>query len=149
MKVILLEDVKKVGKKGELVEVKDGFARNVLFRKNQAMEATPKALNEYDLKKKADAKRRQEELEEAKALGEKIKEMTVTVPIKTGEGGKVFGSVSTKEIVKDAKEQLDLVLDKKKLVLKDPIRSLGTHIVPVKLHPKVTTEIKVKVIEQQ
>ncbi len=149
MKVILLEDVKKVGKKGELVEVKDGFARNVLFRKNQAMEATPKALNEYDLKKKADAKRRQEELEEAKELGAKIKDMTVTIPIKTGEGGKVFGSVSTKEIVKEAKEQLDLELDKKKLVLKDPIRSLGTHIVPVKLHPKVTTEINVKVIEQQ
>jgi large subunit ribosomal protein L9 len=148
MKVILLEDVRKVGKKGELIEVKDGFARNVLFRKNQAVEATNDAINQLELKKKADKKRRQEELEEAKELGAKIKDMVVIIPIKTGEGGRVFGSVSSKEIIKAIKEQHDLSVDKKKMVLKEPIKSLGTHIVPIKLHPKVTTEISVKVVEE-
>lgn len=148
MKVILLEDVRKVGKKGELIEVKDGFARNVLFRKNQAVEATNDAINQLELEKKADKKRRQEELEEAKALGQKIKDMTVTIPIKTGEGGRVFGSVSSKEIIKAVKQQHALEVDKKKLVLKEPLKSLGTHIIPIKLHPKVTTEINVKVVEE-
>lgn len=145
MKVILTEDVKKVGKKGELVEVSDGFARNVLFRKNQGVEATNKAINELNLKNKADAKRRAEELQEAKELGEKVKEMQIVIKIKAGDGGRLFGSVSTKEITKEAKAQLGLELDKKKIVLKEPIKSLGTHIVKLKLHPKVTSEFKVKV----
>lgn len=148
MKVILLEDVRKVGKKGELVEVSDGFARNVLFRKKQALEATRKSINELELKDKADKKRLEEELEAAKVLGEKIKGMEVVVKMKTGSGGRVFGSVSTKEIVQAAKAQLDLVVDKKKLVLKDPIKSLGTHVIPLKLHAKVVSELKVKVIEE-
>lgn len=145
MKVILTEDVKKVGKKGELVEVSDGFARNVLFRKKQAVEATNKAINELNLKNKADTKRKAEELEAAKVLGEKVKEMQVVVKIKAGDNGRVFGSVSTKEITKAAKAQLGLELDKKKFVLKEPIKSLGTHVVQLKLHPKVTSELKVKV----
>ena len=148
MKVILLEDVRKVGKKGDLIEVSDGFARNVLFRKKQALEATKKAINELELKDKADEKRREEEFEEAKILGENIKNMEVVVKLKTGSGGRVFGSVSTKEIVQAAKEQLDLEVDKKKLVLKNPIKSLGTHTVPLKLHAKVTSELKVKVVEE-
>lgn len=149
MKVILLEDVRKVGKKGELVEVSDGFARNVLFRKKQALEATKKAINELELKDKADIKRQEEELEEAKILGEKIKNMEVVVTLKTGSGGRVFGSISTKEIVLAAKTQLGLDVDKKKLVLKDAIKSLGTHTVPLKLHAKVTSELKVKVKEEE
>ncbi len=148
MKVILLEDVRKVGKKGELVEVSDGFARNVLFRKKQAVEATKNAINDLELKAKADTKRRKEELEAARELGEKIKDMEVVVTIKTGQGGRVFGSVSSKEIVQAAKNQLNLDFDKKKLVLKDPIKSLGTHVVQLKLHPKVTSELKVKVVEE-
>ncbi len=148
MKVILLEDVKKVGKKGELHEVSDGFARNVLFRKKQAVEATKKAINELELKDKADQKRIIEEFEVAKELGNKIKDMQIIVKMKAGAGGRVFGSVSTKEIVKAAKEQLNLEVDKKKLVLKDPIKSIGTHIVPLKLHAKVTSELKVKVEEE-
>lgn len=148
MKVILLEDVRKVGKKGELVEVSDGFARNVLFRKKQALEATKKAINEINLKNKADEKKREEDLEAAKVLGEKLKGMSVTIQIKVGADGRVFGSVSSKEVVKAAKEQLDLELDKKKLVMKDAIKSLGTHVVKVKLHPKVTSELSIKVIEE-
>ncbi len=148
MKVILLEDVKKVGKKGELHEVSDGFARNVLFRKKQAVEATKKAINELELKDKADQKRIIEEFEVAKELGNKIKDMQIIVKMKAGAGGRVFGSVSTKEIVKAAKEQLNLEVDKKKLVLKDPIKSIGTHVVPLKLHAKVTSELKVKVEEE-
>jgi len=148
MKVILTEDVRKVGKKGELVEVSDGFARNVLFRKNQALEATKKAINELKLQDKAEIKRLEEELEAAKELGEKIRGMEVVVSMKAGSGGRVFGSVSTKEIVQAAKSQLGLVVDKKKLVLKEPIKSLGTHLVPLKLHAKVTSELKVKVEEE-
>ncbi len=148
MKVILLEDVRKVGKKGDLIEVKDGFARNVLFRKNQAVEATNDAINKLELKEKADTKRRQEELEEAKILGEKIKDMSISITIKAGEGGRVFGSVSSKEIIKAMKDQHNITLEKKKLVLKEPLKSLGNHDVPIKLHPKVTTEICVKVIEE-
>lgn len=148
MKVILLVDVPKVGKKGELVEVSDGFARNVLFRKKQGLEATKNAINELDLKKKSDDKRRQEEYEEAKQLGEKMKDMEITVKIKAGEGGRIFGSVSTKEITQAVKEQLSLEIDKKKIVLKDPIKALGSHLVPIKIHPKVTAELKVKVIQE-
>ena len=148
MKVILLVDVPKVGKKGELVEVSDGFARNVLFRKKQGIEATKNAINELDLKKKSDDKRLKEEYEEAKVLGEKMKGMEITVKIKAGEGGRIFGSVSTKEITQAAKEQLSLEIDKKKIVLKDPIKALGNHLVPIKIHPKVTAELKVKVIQE-
>jgi large subunit ribosomal protein L9 len=148
MKVILLEEVSKVGKKGELVEVSAGFARNVLFRKKQAIEATKKTINELDLKSKSDAKRRQEELGIAKELGEKIKTQEIVITIKAGDNGRVFGSVSSKEIAKAAKQQLSLELDKKKIVLKEPIKSIGTHVVPLKLHPKVITELKVKVVAE-
>lgn len=147
MKVILLEDVKKLGKKGELVNVSDGYARNYLFVKNLASEATNSVINEMNLQKEAEKRRKEEELKEAKALGEKIKNQSITIEIKTGEGGKIFGSVSSKEISKAAKEQLDLDIDKKKMQLPEPIKSLGTHIIPIKIHPKVTTELKVKVIE--
>lgn len=145
MKVILLEDVKKVGKKGDLCEVSDGYARNVLIKKNQAVEATNEAVNDLKLKNKADTKRREEELQEAKVLGAQIKEKSITIKIKSGEGGRIFGSVSTKEIAKEVKVQLGLTIDKKKMVLKEPIKSLGTHKVPLKLHPKVMSELTVKV----
>ena len=146
MKVILLEDVKKVGKKGELVNVSDGYARNFLFAKNLAKEATNNAINEMKLKNEAEDRRKEEEYQEAKKLGEMIESKDIKIELKTGEGGKIFGSVSTKEITQAVKEQLDLVVDKKKIQLNDPIKSLGTYEVQIKIHPKVTATLKVKVI---
>ena len=147
MKVILIEDVKSPGKKGQLVEVNDGYARNFILAKKLGLEATPKNLNDLKLKKANDEKVAKEIYEEAKAFGERLKEMEVNVTIKTGEGGKIFGSVSSKEIAEAAKAQLGIELDKKKMVLPSPIKVLGTTMVPIKLHPKVTSELKVNVRE--
>ena len=147
MKVILIEDVKSLGKKGQLVEVNDGYARNFILAKKLGLEATPKNLNDLKLKKANDEKVAKEIYEEAKAFGERLKEMEVNVSIKTGEGGKIFGSVSSKEIAEAAKAQLGIELDKKKMVLPSPIKVLGTTMVPIKLHPKVTSELKVNVRE--
>ena len=147
MKVILIEDVKSPGKKGQLVDVNDGYARNFILAKKLGLEATPKNLNDLKLKKANDEKVAKEIYEEAKAFGERLKEMEVNVTIKTGEGGKIFGSVSSKEIAEAAKAQLGIELDKKKMVLPSPIKVLGTTMVPIKLHPKVTSELKVNVRE--
>ena len=147
MKVILIEDVKSLGKKGQLVDVNDGYARNFILAKKLGLEATPKNLNDLKLKKANDEKVAKEIYEEAKAFGERLKEMEVNVTIKTGEGGKIFGSVSSKEIAEAAKAQLGIELDKKKMVLSSPIKVLGTTMVPIKLHPKVTSELKVNVRE--
>ena len=147
MKVILIEDVKSLGKKGQLVEVNDGYARNFILAKKLGLEATPKNLNDLKLKKANAEKVAKEIYEEAKAFGERLKEMEVNVSIKTGEGGKIFGSVSSKEIAEAAKAQLGIELDKKKMVLPSPIKTLGTTLVPIKLHPKVTSELKVNVRE--
>lgn len=147
MEVILLQDVKSLGKKGEIVKVSDGYARNFILPKQLGVEKTAKTLNDLKLQKAAEEKHRLEVLAEAKALGEEIKKQSVTLKIKSGEGGRTFGSVSTKEIAIAMKEQLKLDVDKKKLVLPEPIRTLGTTIVPVRLHPEVTTELTVKVVE--
>ena len=147
MKVILIEDVKSLGKKGQLVDVNDGYARNFILAKKLGLEATPKNLNDLKLKKANDEKVAKEIYEEAKAFGERLKELEVNVTIKTGEGGKIFGSVSSKEIAEAAKAQLGIELDKKKMVLPSPIKVLGTTMVPIKLHPKVTSELKVNVRE--
>ncbi len=147
MKVILLEDVKSVGKKGETVTVADGYARNVLIGKKLGVEATPQNINNLKLKKAHEEKLAKEQYEAALAFGEELKTKQVVIAIKTGEGGKLFGSVSAKEIAQAAKEQLGLELDKKKMQLQSPIKNLGTTLVPVKLHPKVTSELKVIVRE--
>ena len=147
MKVILLEDVKSLGKKGEIVNVSDGYARNMLFPKKLGVEANAKNMNDLKLQNAHAEKLAKEQLEAAKALAEEIKESSVTVSIKVGEGGKTFGSVSSKEIAEAAKEQIGLELDKKKIQLSSPIRNLGVTMVPVKLHPKVTAELKVHVKE--
>lgn len=147
MKVILLEDVKSLGKKGELVEVNDGYARNFILAKKLGLEATPKNMNDLKLKRAHEDKLAAQRLEEAKAFAEDLKKVQVTLKIKAGEGGKLFGSVSSKEIAQAAKEQLDLEIDKKKLVLPTPIKAVGTTMVPIKLHPKVTGELKVIVQE--
>ena len=147
MKVILIEDVKSLGKKGQIVDVNDGYARNYILAKKPGLEATPKNLNDLKLKKANEEKLAKEAYEEAKAFGERLKEMEVNVTIKTGEGGKIFGSVSSKEIAQAALEQLGIELDKKKMQLPSPIKTLGTTMVPIRLHPKVTAELKVNVRE--
>ena len=147
MKVILLEDVKALGKKGEIVNVSDGYARNCILPKKLGLEATSKNLNDLKLKKANDAKVAQEQLEEAQALGKKIEAGKVELAIKVGEGGRAFGSVSSKEIAVAVKEQMGYDIDKKKIQLKDAIKTLGTHTAPVKLHPKVTADLKVIVTE--
>lgn len=148
MEVILLEDVKALGKKGEIVKVNDSYARNCLLPKKLGLEANNKNLNDLKLQNANKAKIEKEKLEEAKALAERMKDMSVTLEIKSGEGGKTFGSVSTKEIAEAVKKQLGLELDKKKMVLDEPIRTLGNHIIQVKLHKEVTANLTVKVKEK-
>ena len=148
MKIILLEDVKSLGKKGEIVNVSDGYARNFVLPKKLGLEATSKNLNDLKLQKANEEKVAKQILDEAKALAEKVEAGKVEVKIKVGEGGRTFGSVSTKEIAIAVKEQMGYDIDKKKIQLKDTIKTLGTHNVPVKLHQKVTAELKVIVTEE-
>ena len=148
MKVILKEDVKSLGKKGEIVNVSDGYARNFILKTGKGIEANTKNLNDLKLKKANDDKVAQEHYEAAVELGKKIEAGKIEVSIKTGEGGKVFGSVSSKEIATEVKAQMELEVDKKKVQLKDAIKALGTYEVPIKLHPKVTAKLKVVVKEE-
>ena len=148
MKVILLQDVKTLGKKGEIVNVNDGYARNFILPKKLGLEATGKNLNDLKLQKANEEKVAQQILDEAKELGKKIEAGKVELAIKIGEGGRAFGSVSSKEIAVAVKEQMGYDIDKKKIQLKDALKTLGTHTVPVKLHPKVTAELKVIVTEE-
>ena len=148
MKVILLQDVKSLGKKGEIVNVNDGYARNFILPKKLGAEATAKNLNDLKLQKNNEKKVAQEHLESAKELAAELASGQVELAIKVGEGGRVFGSVSSKEIAAAVKEQMKLDVDKKKIVLKENIKTLGTHIVNVKLHPEVTAELKVVVKEE-
>jgi large subunit ribosomal protein L9 len=146
MKVILLQDVKTLGKKGEIVEVSDGYARNAILPKKLGVEATSKNLNDLKLQNQHADKVAAENLASAKALAETVAQQKVVVKIKTGEGGKLFGSVSAKEIAEAAKAQTGLELDKKKMQLTEPIKTLGTYEVPVKLHPQVTAKLSVQVV---
>ncbi|MBE5928206.1 MAG: 50S ribosomal protein L9 [Lachnospiraceae bacterium] len=143
MKVILTADVKSLGKKGEIVDVNDGYAKNFLLKKKLGIEANAVNLNNLKLKNAHDEKRKQEIYEEAQALSDNLSEKSVTMYIKTGEGGRAFGSVSTKEISEQMQAQLNISIDKKKMVLDNPIKSEGIFNVPIKLHPKVTAHIKV------
>ena len=147
MKVILLEDVKALGKKGEIVNINDGYARNFVLPKKLGVEATPKNLNDLKLQNANKEKLAQEALDAAKELANKLEDGKVVLTIKTGEGGKAFGSVSSKEIATEVRNQMGYEIDKKKIQLKDAIKTLGTHTVPVKLHAKVTAELKVVVTE--
>ena len=148
MQVILLEDVKSLGKKGEVVKVSDGYAKNFVIPKKLGVEATQKNLNELKNQQKRDSIVAKQQLDAAKEYGEKISKETIQLTMKAGEGGRVFGSVSSKEIVTAAKEQFGFDIDKKKLSMQEPIKSFGTYEIPVKLHPQVTTTIKVCVKEQ-
>ena len=145
--IVLLEDVKALGKKGQIVKVNDGYARNFILPKKLGVEATSKNLNDLKLQKANDARLAAEQLAAARELAKKVEASPVTVSIKAGEGGRTFGSVSTKEIGKAVNDQLKLDIDKKKMVLTDPIKTLGTFEVPVKLHKDVTAKLTVKVVE--
>ena len=147
MKVILLEDVKSLGKKGQIVNVSDGYARTMILPKKLGVEATSKNLNDLKLRKANEEKVAQENLDAAKAFAEELSTKEIILTLKVGEGGRTFGSVSSKEISEAAKKQLNLDIDKKKLQLENPIRNLGVTNVPVRLHPKVTGSLKVWVKE--
>ena len=147
MKVILLEDVKSLGKKGQIVNVSDGYARNMILPKKLGVEDKSKNLNDLKLRKANEEKVAQENLDAAKAFAEELSTKEVILTLKVGEGGRTFGSVSSKEISEAAKKQLNLDIDKKKLQLENPIRNLGVTNVPVRLHPKVTGSLKVWVKE--
>ena len=147
MKVILLEDVKSVGKKGELVNTSDGYAKNFLFPKKLAVEATKSNLNEFELKQKAEAKRKKEELEQAQKMAKELEDKIVTVKVKTGENGKLFGSITNKEVAEEIVKQTGLKIDKKKVSIGDPIKMVGERTAVIKLHPKVAAEITIKIVE--
>ena len=147
MKVILLEDVQALGKKGEVVDVNDGYARNCLIKKKLGIEATPKTLNDLKLKNANDEKVRQEVFEEAQEFSKELQDKIIEVKLKSGKDGRTFGSISPKEIAEAAKKQHGYDLDKKKMQLSEAIKTLGTYKVPIRLHPKVTAELTVKVTQ--
>ncbi|MCJ7834681.1 50S ribosomal protein L9 [Cuneatibacter sp. NSJ-177] len=147
MQVVLLQDVKALGKKGDVVKVNDGYARNFILPKKLGVEATAQNLNQLKQQKAFEAKQAAEQLAEAQALGAELEKKCVKLAVKVGEGGRLFGAISSKEIVQAAKDQCGLELDKKKVVLPEPIKTLGTHLVPVKLHKDVTANLKVVVTE--
>ena len=148
MKVVLLEDVKSLGKKGDIVEVSEGYARNFIIPKKKGVEANQENLNTLKLQKANEEKIAKEKLEAAKELAAKLNAASVSLTIKGGKDGRTFGSVSSKEIEEAIKSQLGLEIDKKKLVIAEPIKTFGNHEVKVKLHKDVTAALKVKVGEE-
>lgn len=147
MKIILLQDEKKLGKKGQIIEASEGYARNYILPKKIGVEATPKNMNDLKLQKANEEKVAQENLDAAKALAAELETKQVVVKIKAGEGGKAFGSVSTKEIAAACKEQHNIEIDKKKIQLAESLKNFGSYEVAIKLHPQVTAKLTVKVVE--
>lgn len=148
MKIILLQDDKNLGKKGDIIEANDGYARNYILPKKIGIEATNKNLNDLKLQKANEAKIAQELLDKSQELAALLETKEVVVKIKAGEGGRTFGSVSSKEIAEELKKQTGIEIDKKKIQLKESLKNFGVYQVSVKLHPKVTGTLKVKVEEQ-
>jgi len=148
MKIVLLEDVKSLGKKGEIVEVAEGYARNFILPKKKGVEATSSNLNTLKLQKANAEKIEKENIEAAKALAEKLNESSVSLRIKGGEGGRTFGSITSKEIAAALKSQLDLDVDKKKIMLSETIKTFGTHEVGIKIYKGINAKLKVKVDEE-
>ncbi|MCR5520800.1 MAG: 50S ribosomal protein L9 [Lachnospiraceae bacterium] len=145
MQIILLADVKSLGKEGDVVKVSDGYARNFILPKKLGVEATPKNMEDLKARRAAEEARQKEIYEEAKAFGEKLSAQTVKLAIKGGQGGRTFGAVTAKEIGAGIEEQLGYEVDKKKIVLADNIKNAGIYSVTIKLHPKVSIEMKVEV----
>ena len=148
MKIVLLEDVKSLGKKGEIVEVAEGYARNFILPKKKGVEATSSNLNTLKLQKANAEKIEKENIEAAKALAEKLNESSISLKIKGGEGGRTFGSVTSKEIAAALKSQLDLDVDKKKIMLGETIKTFGTHDVDIIIYKGINAKLKVKVDEE-
>ena len=147
MQVILMEDVKGIGKKGDVINASDGHARNFLFPKNLAVEATKANLNRLANVKKAEENKRQQDLEDAQALAKQIEESRIKIAVKIGDNGKLFGSVTNKEIAAALEEQANLKVEKKKIVLSNPVKSVGFIKADVKLHPKVSAKLQVEIVE--
>lgn len=147
MQVILIEDVKSLGKKGQLVEVSDGYATNFLLPKKKACVATKSNINELKQKEKSEERKKEEELKSAQQLGEQLKQTSIKIAAKMGDNGKLFGSVTNKEIAAELEKQYGIKIDKKKIVVDDVIKNLGTHNVVIKLHPKVTAQVSVQIVE--
>lgn len=147
MKMILLQDVKSVGKKGDLINASEGYAKNFLLPRKLAVEATKSNLNDYELRQKSEAKRKQEELEAAQAIAKALQDQVVTISVKTGGNGKLFGSVTNKEVADAIVEQTKQDIDKKKVSIGDPIKMVGERTATIKLHPKVVAEVTIKIVE--
>lgn len=148
MKVILLKDVKNIGKAGEVKEVAAGYAQNFLFKKGLAEEATPANLKKLEAQQEQKREAAREEFEDAKALKEKLEQLEVTIKMKSGEDGRLFGSVSSKQVIEAYKKEHDIKLDRRKLDMPEPLKALGYHKVDVKLHQEVTAVLKIHVVEQ-
>ncbi len=148
MKIILLQDEKKLGKKGDVIEASDGFARNYILPKKIGIEATAKNMNDLKLQKANEDKHAKEQLDAAKALAALLEGKQIIVSIKGGEGGRTFGSVSSKEIAAACQEQHGIEVDKKKIQMTESLKNFGSYEVPIKLHPQVTGKLMVKVIEK-
>ena len=146
MKVILQQDVKNIGKKGEIVEVAEGYGRNFLLPRGLAVEASAGNVRKVEHQKQTESNKAARELKEAQKIGAKLKDQDVQVSARVGEGGKLFGSVTTQEIADQIRRQFSVEIDKRKIDLKEPIKSLGTHPVTVKVHPQVHVPVKVKVV---
>ena len=149
MKVILLQDVKGTGKKNEVKEVSDGYARNFLLPKKLAVPADNTNMKELNEKNKSIENKAQKEYEAAVELGKRMEELNVVIYSKAGDGGRLFGSITSKDIAEQIKKQHNIEVDKRKITLDEPIRVLGSRFVDIKIHQKVTTKIRVDVKEKQ
>lgn len=145
MKVILIQDVKKLGKKGDILEVAEGYARNFLLPQKLATAATNNNLNQIQQQKAAEADRTKRQLEEAKLLAAQIAKITVTVAAKAGEGGRLFGAVTTKDIADAVKAQHKLEIDRRKIEITEPIKNLGPHTASLKLHPEISVDLQLNI----
>ena len=143
MKVILQQEVKKLGKKGDIIEVSEGYARNYLLPQKLAIMATTNNVNNANLQKASEERKKERALDEAKLLAAQMTKIAVSIPVKMGEGGRLFGSVTAKDIAEALVKEHKLELDKRKIELKDALKALGTFTVPIKLHPEVSTQIQV------
>lgn len=147
MKVILLQDIKNVGKKDEIINSSDGYARNYLFPKKLAVEATKDNLNQLKARQDTAKRKKEQEKEEAKQLAEKLKKITLSIQVKAGENGKIFGGVTAKEIAENLKEQQNIEIDKKKIIVKETIKALGNYSVEIKLYEGISANLAVSVRE--
>ncbi len=148
MKVILLQDIKGVGKKDEIINASDGYARNFLLPKKMAVEADKNNLNKLNVKKENEKQRKQNELENAKEIAEKIKTITLKIKAKSGENGKIFGGITSKEVAENLKEQYNINVDKKKISIQETIKMLGNYFVEIKLHEGITAKLAISIINE-